>query len=93
MDGLDTGRLSAPASNRKPRAKLNKNSLESQRQRILEHLHRKTLTTIEARQELDIMSPASRVLELRARGENIVTHWTVEQGHRIAQYVLFSHEG
>lgn len=65
---------------------------ESQRQRILEHLRRESLTTHYARTVLDIPSPAPRVLELRKQGYNIVTEWeTVDTGkdkHRFARYVL-----
>lgn len=66
----------------------------AQRQRILERLQHGPLTTTEARAELDIMHPGGRVLELRKKGHNIVTHWeTVDTGkarHRVASYVLFS---
>ncbi|MCD2449725.1 helix-turn-helix domain-containing protein [Methylicorpusculum oleiharenae] len=60
----------------------------SQRQRLLEWLRQRPITTIQARQRLDIMSPAPRILELRQQGFNIVTHWTTENNHRIAMYVL-----
>ncbi len=67
---------------------------ESQRMAILAWLKVNTLTTFEARTELDIPHPAGRVNELRKLGHNILTHWeTVITGnnkHRIAKYVLFS---
>lgn len=70
---------------------------ESQRQRILTRLVNGPLTTTEARNELDIMHPGGRVLELRKRGHNIQTHWeTIDTGkakHRVASYVLFSGSG
>jgi hypothetical protein len=54
----------------------------SQRQRILDHLRNHgPLTTLAARRELDVMHPAARVQELRARGYRIITdaarcgHW------------------
>ena len=52
-----------------------------------------SLTTIEARRELDIMMPAARVFELRAMGHDIATVWTqgvTECGrkHRIVRYVF-----
>ena len=52
-----------------------------------------SLTTIEARRELDIMMPAARVFELRAMGYDIATVWTqgvTECGrkHRSARYVF-----
>ena len=65
---------------------------QSQRQQILAWLYVETLTTLQARKELDIMHPAARVKELRERGYNIVTHWTTESTgkakHRVACYAL-----
>ena len=59
------------------------------RARILDWLKTKPLTTFQARNELDIPSPAPRVFELRhIEGYHIVTQWVYEQGHYIAQYVL-----
>ena len=67
---------------------------QSQRMAILVWLKVSTLTTFEARTELDIPHPAGRVNELRTQGYNILTHWeTVDTGnnkHRIAKYVLFA---
>lgn len=66
----------------------------SQRQRILQWLLAATLTTLQARKELDVMHPAMRIKELRDQGHNILTHWeTVDTGkakHRVASYVLFA---
>lgn len=63
-----------------------------QRQRILEWLLNKPLTTYQARQELDVFHPSARVQELKEAGHNIHTHWTTvdtgKGGHRIACYVL-----
>lgn len=76
--------------------KINNNSLNLQRQRILEWLGKKSLTTLEARHQLDILAPAARMFELRhIFGFNILTCWQVvetQQGrhHRVAQYVLLS---
>lgn len=69
--------------------------LESQRQRILAWLRiHHTLTTLQAREELDVLHPAGRVMELRKKGHNIITHWTVEDtakgAHRVARYVLLA---
>lgn len=78
-------------------ANYNDNSAHSQRMRLLKTLRETSITTIEARRDLDILMPAARVCELRARGHDIATIWT--QGitdcgrkHRIARYVL-SHGG
>lgn len=69
-------------------------SAESQRAKILARLLKSTLTTLQARTEMDIFHPASRILESRAQGHNIITSWeTVDTGqhkHRIAKYVLFA---
>lgn len=64
----------------------------SQREKIMLWLSRAgNLTTIQAREYLNIMSPASRVLELKAQGHHIVTYLTAK--NRIAKYVLFSKKG
>jgi hypothetical protein len=70
------------------------NSLPAQRQRLLNYLRNHgSITTIEARRELDVIHPAGRVLDLRKAGEPIDTVWVediTEQGkpHRVAKYVL-----
>jgi hypothetical protein len=68
--------------------------LPSQRQRILNWLRIRPLTTIQARKELDVMHPAARIQELRGHGHNIITHWTTSDTgkarHRVACYVLFA---
>ena len=70
------------------------NSLLAQRQRLLRYLcNHKCITTIEARKLLDIMSPASRIFELRSEGYEITTEWVTQNtadniSHRIGQYVL-----
>ncbi len=67
-------------------------STKSQRRRILNYLRSKSLTTLAARNELDIMHPAARVQELKAQGHEIYTHWEVidsgKNKHRVASYVL-----
>jgi hypothetical protein len=68
----------------------------AQRSRILTSLMQlkaKGLTTIEMREELDVMSPAPRVLELREEGHQIETVWTTSENaqgktHRNARYLL-----
>lgn len=65
-----------------------------QRQRLLNYLRvHGSCSTIEAREGLDIIHPAGRVLSLRKAGEKIETVWTwdvTEQGkpHRVAKYLL-----
>ncbi|MBK8970498.1 MAG: helix-turn-helix domain-containing protein [Hahellaceae bacterium] len=56
------------------------------------------MTTIEAREQLDVMQPAPRIFELRKMGLKILTIWTTSinaQGkkHRNARYVLMSKGG
>lgn len=74
------------------------NSRAGQRLAILKYLQEHgSLTTLQARDELGIMSPASRVLELREQGHRIITHWTTSEDrtgtkHREAKYVLFNRD-
>ncbi|MGZ8227303.1 MAG: helix-turn-helix domain-containing protein [Methylococcaceae bacterium] len=67
---------------------------ESQRNRLLARLLTSPITTLQAREELDIMNPSQRVFELKALGYNIKTHReTVGTGkakHRMAAYVLLA---
>jgi len=68
----------------------------SQRTAILKHLQlHGSLTTLYAREQLGIMSPAARILELRKKDFPIVTHRTTTEDragtrHREAKYVLFN---
>src|SRR3954468_25079694 len=71
----------------------NDNSAHSQRIRLLKKLRESSITTIEARRDLDILMPATRVFELRALGHDNGTFWTegatdCGRTHRIARYVL-----
>ena len=68
-------------------------SAAAQRQRILDWLQRSSLTTLEAREKLDIMHPGGRCMELRRMGYNIQTVWTLEHSdagglHRVGRYIL-----
>lgn len=70
------------------------NSLEAQRERLLNSLRKGPITTTCARDTLDILAPAPRVHELRHNfGHNIKTYWktittSFKQKHRVAEYVL-----
>jgi hypothetical protein len=68
--------------------------LNQQCARLLEWLQTKTITTLQAREELDILHPASRIQELREAGHNIITHRTTDDTgkskHRVACYVLLA---
>lgn len=74
--------------------KFNDNSAHNQRLKILDWLFEKgSITTAQAREYLDVMSPAPRIMELRKADYKIVTfwdNWTSEHGikHRIGRYVL-----
>ena len=75
------------------------NSAFAQRQRIAEWFKASnSLTTEDARRNLDIMHPAGRIRELRARGFEIMTVWenypTVGGNlHRMARYVFMGMRG
>ncbi len=63
----------------------------AQRTKILDWLREKPMTTFEAREELDIMQPATRIFELRAKGYNIVKDLITQNGHNnVARYVLLA---
>lgn len=70
------------------------NTSAAQRARILAWLQAgRSLTTLEARRELDVLHPAGRVEELRKSGELILTTWVREatdvgREHRVARYSL-----
>lgn len=70
-------------------------SVSSQRARILARLRLGPLTTIEARRDLDIMMPATRIFELRKFGHPIYTELVREETspgrwHVVGKYVLLS---
>lgn len=71
---------------------MSRNRNQAQRGRILEWLRSESLTTLQAREHLDIMHPAGRVKELKAQGHDIKTEWAVEHTakgkHRVGRYVL-----
>ncbi len=70
------------------------NSAASQRQRLLQHLTLfESATTLKARNSLDVMHPAARIMELRQAGYCIETVWVSDitpEGyvHRVAKYLL-----
>jgi hypothetical protein len=71
-------------------------STQAQRIRLLDVLRHRSITTIDARRDLNVMHPAMRVRELRDLGHNIVTRLVDlpdDQGrlhHRVALYSLIS---
>ena len=69
------------------------NSANAQRSRMLAWLKERPITTLQARRLLDVMQPAPRIFELRARGYNIVTLTVLDftgegRPHNVAKYVL-----
>ena len=75
--------------------KFKDNSAKNQRLKLLDYLlEHNSITTSEAREKLDIMSPAPRILELKANGYLIITvpaEWVSDYGinHKgVARYVL-----
>ena len=64
----------------------------AQRERLLDALRQRPMTTLEIRGQLDILMPATRVFELRERGFNIVTNRVVantqHNRHKVALYAL-----
>jgi hypothetical protein len=69
------------------------NSASSQRARLLESFSKcPRLTTMEARNDLGVLHPPGRIMELRRMGHMIDTHWVKSPDcngvlHRIGQYV------
>jgi hypothetical protein len=68
-------------------------SSEAQRKRLLEALQNRSLTTLEARRELDVMHPAARIMELRKKGHDIQTVRVPDLtregfAHNVARYIL-----
>jgi Helix-turn-helix domain len=75
------------------REQIKGNSTKSQCARLREALARFSINTYEASRFLDIYHAPARVLQLRKRGENIVTSWQrveTEAGvkHRVGEYAL-----
>lgn len=73
--------------------KYSDNSASSQRMRVLQWLEKQPLTTRQARLELDCMSVAARIFELKEKGYHILTHDEHEETafgdtRTIAKYVL-----
>ena len=72
------------------------NSSPAQRSRLINWLRKRGhIDTVEARRELDILSPASRIMELRKGDFKIETVWIDRETdagkkHRIGRYVLVS---
>ncbi len=69
------------------------NSSSDQRARVLSALRKGPHSTLDLRRQADVLCPASRVMELRRAGADIVTTWdyrATESGrfHRVGVYVL-----
>ena len=57
---------------------------------VLSWLLQRPLSTLQARQELFIMSIAARIFELKQQGFNISTRYIMAGTKKIAQYVLLA---
>ncbi|MFD1555755.1 helix-turn-helix domain-containing protein [Paraburkholderia silviterrae] len=69
------------------------NSAAAQRARVLAWLHERPLSTIDAREQIAVMHPAARVMELRHAGHAIITVRSREVAtdgteHNVAKYAL-----
>jgi hypothetical protein len=90
--------MEKPTSHAAKRDQSQGNSTSAQCDRLEAEIRLHPVSTIYARDKLDILMPAARVFELRyERGLNIHTHWKTEQtasgkDHRVAEYVLLSGE-
>ena len=74
------------------------NVTAAQRLRAIALLRSGPKRTIQLRREGDILAPAARILELKRRGFDILTHWVQEATdcgklHRVALYVLMRETG
>lgn len=84
-----------------PKAQSHDTPSHIQRARILKALESagsRGMSTIELREQIDILHPAGRVMELRELGYVIQTVWTTTENaqghkHRCARYVLHSSKG
>ena len=79
----------------KHKVKFTDNSAQNQRLKLLNWLFEKnSITTTQARNNLDIMSPAARILELKKHGyliNSVSAEWISDHGinHKgVARYVL-----
>ena len=92
----DSPKANDMAADRVRRTDDSGNSAPAQRFRLIEWLRKRGhIDTVEARRELDILSPASRIMELRKGDFKIETVWIDRETdagkrHRIGRYVLVS---
>ncbi len=72
---------------------ISKSNVATQRQMLLKRLQLGPVTTLEAREEMNMWHPAGRIFELRKLGFNIETHTCTDLTTggavgRVAKYVL-----
>jgi len=90
-------KIDAPTNESAPTKQVNFNASAAQRQRLLTAMQSmpEGITTIAAREVLDVIAPAPRIFELRHVYDlNIQTIWDTDSdvlghSHRVARYVLF----
>jgi Helix-turn-helix domain len=74
----------------------NPNSAGAQRERILHRLRElKSVTSVQMREQLDVLHPSGRVMELRKKGYDISTQWVRAMtacgvSHRVGLFELHS---
>lgn len=74
------------------------NSANTQRQRIVRHFEKcPQLSTMEAREQMGILHPCGRIMELRRRGYRIDMRWIYRDdangvSHRVGQYIFHGKE-
>lgn len=86
-------RATEAATSAQDKTNITDTSSDAQRVRLLAALKIGPVTTLEARQSLNVLHPAGRIQELRDLGYQIVTHWQTDytsegHQHRVAKYVL-----
>jgi len=90
------GRALASAAPMKTKHDFSWNSIQAQCKRLLNALRVGSVTTVEARRDLDVMMPAARIHALRHKhGLNIITSRVealTDAGvmHRVARYTLLA---
>ena len=86
------------APNVSPKKSQAGNGAAAQRLWAIDLLRAGPKSTLQLRRDGDILAPAARILELKRRGFDILTHWVQEATdcgklHRVALYVLTRETG
>ena len=96
------GKVAGVGTNEQSKLHANNNSAQAQRQRLLDALRKGPVSTIEARRDLDLMMPGTRIHELRHKHGHLIDMIWVQKPmdsgklHRVGLYILRpadTHEG